>query len=100
MTIEPELVARMEALVRGLAVGPNYAGISGYRTEARAIVALLPKQIDPDVVEVRHLAEDFGWYSCNALPMLRDGSYDDRQLNRDLLKAIKRGRELAARDAS
>ena len=51
--IAPEIVERCVALVRGLADGSIVA--AGY-PEARAIVALLPEPVDPDLIEARHVA--------------------------------------------
>jgi len=53
--IPQELVERMVALTRWLSEWGNYT-----KDEASAIVALLPKPIDPDLERVHQIAQEHG----------------------------------------
>lgn len=99
ITISPDLTARMEALVRKLATWTWVAHTNADKdyAEARAIVALLPEPVDPDLIEARRLvAEKFdGGTKSLAGDAVRAGARDhahDVQLAYD---CIKRGRALA-----
>jgi hypothetical protein len=105
--IGPELVERMVALVRSMlqqeaehADAPTRFCYANH-TEARAIAALLPEPVDPDLIEAREAVcrshhdkhPESPWHQGQA-ELVRSGS-NDRML--DVLaayEAIKRGREL------
>ena len=82
MEISQELVERMAALVRAVADVPKDSalGQSGYASEARAIVAELPKPVDPDLIEAEAI---FGKWQGG-----------DQKMIDMVLSAIRRGREL------
>ncbi len=106
--ISPELVDKMVTLVRTMAacgepLTDHFIKGSGayfaYR-DAKAIAALLPEPVDPDLIEARELAikhctnvgttgEGIDEYA------VREGRYDQGYAVRGMLAAIKRGRELA-----
>jgi len=95
---DPALWDRMEALVRRVAEGdwqPGYAFVT--EVEARAIVADLPKTVDPDLIEARELcAKDAEEAQFIGLPeKYRAGEKDGSPAMQVVLAAIKRGRELA-----
>jgi len=71
---KPDVTARMEALVREIAEHGPHAFITKYMAEeARAIVALLPEPVDPDLIEAREIAAAY----LNApVSDVRDGGYD------------------------
>lgn len=110
--IPQEAVERMVALVRGMAVGDPRIAACPHCTEARAIVAMLPEPVDPDLPEVR---EDLALFYENEnakrvwpdsgfqetmIADVRAGRLDHTPPIRFGLIAFKRGRELAlkARD--
>lgn len=101
--LDPALVERMVALVRDLHADHVKHGAHDYVQDfvarTAAIVAELPKPIDPDLIEAREMAEALGWASANRLEDLRTGRMDDFQGVKALLDALKRGRELQ-REAS
>lgn len=85
----PALYDRMEKLVRDMTIGyPTYAMTtlaSGWVSEARAIVAELPKPVDPDEAIANGLVGPFDiWGNATA----------HAEAQRLALAAIKRGREL------
>lgn len=96
--ITQELAVRMAALVRNIV---NYEAVDDIEKpladEARAIVALLPEPVDPDLVECREIlaceAETKGW-TAHALRW-RAGAWDDESTIISYMKVLKRGRELA-----
>jgi len=102
---KPDVTTRMEALVRGLAEGHrgSWTWAAEKIDEARAIVALLPEPVDPDLIEAREIvAKCCKWFSNAAdqrlmVPSILDGSWDEAKagLVQATLAAIKRGRELA-----
>jgi len=102
--IPPEVVERMVALVRAMAAVPvATAPWGGHQLDpfgcARAIVALLPKPVDPDLVEARELAAVASEKLSHPwAPKIRAGEKDDApQAGVSLaLAAIRRGRALAA----
>lgn len=81
--ISQELAARMAAFVRDWVANDPYP--SALLTEARAIVALLPKPVDPDLEEAKAIAFKNGWGRVS----------DDSGIVIVLLKALRRGRELS-----
>lgn len=87
--IAPEVVERMVALVRAMAVvrGPPWSRHSlNPFGEAKAIVALLPEPIDPDVLEAGSICtgmNERGYFFANA-----------EQACAIALAGIKRGRKL------
>jgi len=96
--IPPEVVERMVAFVR--ACDHISLPTDGWQfTEARAIVALLPEPVDPDLVEARELAAVASEKLSHPwAPKIRAGEKDDApQAGVSLaLAAIRRGRALAA----
>lgn len=99
--IAPELVERMVAHFRAVVAkfpSPATQKTDPLLKEAREIVALLPKPIDPDLIEARLIVVRL------ALPGRYDGitgfaagagDADEKPYTRAVLAAIKRGRELA-----
>jgi hypothetical protein len=102
MKTSEECLAKMEAFVRRLAaaeIGPVVAGI-----EAREIVAMLPKPVDPDMIEAREVVcenhhdrhPESPWHADQAA-MVRSGKVDNMLEVQAAYHGIKRGRELAQR---
>lgn len=98
--IDPALVARMVAHCRG--VVDRFKNLSSTNNpelaEAREIVAMLPKPVDPDVIEARRIALRFSLpASVGSLSSYRVGlgEFDNHDVMNALTAAIKRGRELA-----
>lgn len=98
MTERPsdELVGRMVAHFR--AVVEKYKDVNPRNNaeliEARAIVAELPKPVDPDLVEAREicaLAQHPRFSSPEAAESYRLGAYDSDTCVQHALAAIKRG---------
>lgn len=86
-----EQLDRMEALVRSMANDEA----RDYPAEARAIVALLPEPVDPDLVEARKICEErVRLVDANLAAEYRDGDYDTQMEMQVTLAAIKRGRQL------
>jgi hypothetical protein len=96
--IDPALVARMVTLVQNLAEHTVYQDVTVKRTEAREIVALLPKPVDPDLLEARQIAHDFAGNGATWAGIL-EGKHDTSPAVECVLKSIKRGRELAQASA-
>lgn len=98
--INEATVERMVRLVRRIALQP----LSDAGVEARAIVALLPEPVDPDLVEARQVVIDTlapeNHARCNCREEIANGGWDSGQKVRASLAAIKRGRELARQDKS
>lgn len=103
--ISPEVVERMVALVRDVADGePVYRNelAATWEVEARAIAALLPEPIDPDLIEARKIGAEIARRSGNDIQQIlrpdcwESGVNDDTHKMQLMLAAIKRGRELAA----
>jgi len=91
--ISQKLQDRMAALVRDLLDWDDNVShklLSPVIANARAIAALLPAPIDPDLIEARRLAEPWLIYDNPG-----SGDNDDSPTVQALLAAIKRGRELA-----
>jgi hypothetical protein len=92
--ISPEVVERCVTLVRLLVAYEAVDDIEKpLADEARAIVALLPEPVDPDLIEARRMAEALGqggtreqWFS---------GKWDTGPAIQWHLAGIKRGRQLA-----
>lgn len=110
--LSPEVVGRMVAHFRSVAAKYSHVkdGAGNFNEElreVRAIVALLPEQVDPDLVEARKIAASFakpGAYMCFSAGDLSsqrilEGRDDETSLVQNLLVAIKRGRELARAQA-
>jgi len=100
LPISQELVERAFALVREAGKMPDNGFCLRVREEASAIVALLSKPVDPDLIEARAIAEDTPWFSANQLAALRSGGHDDAMAVKVILKAIKRGRTLQREEQS
>lgn len=106
--ISQELVGRMVAHFR--AVADKYQHVKGGAgnfnnelREVRAIVAELPKPVDPDLIEARKLVADrYNPDTCSdAIIATLQGEDDETVAVQNCLKAIKRGRELErAKNAS
>ena len=82
--IDPALAERMAALIRSI-TNPDVSGYNNY-AEARAIAALLPKPVDPNLIEARLVAgkvtaEDYS-----------DGALDYTFTIQAALTGIKAGR--------
>jgi hypothetical protein len=95
---KPDVTARMEALVRRMAGEPGrqlIAASDGDYAEARAIVALLPEPVDPDLIEARKLAAVWSESQDVSHSHYLDGHMDDSAEVRGMVAAIARGRELA-----
>lgn len=102
---DPALWDRMVGLVRRLADGAhNYVDAV---ERARAIVAALPKSVDPDLILAREMAKemairsDHRWGKEPFLSEYDSGALDDNEKSGVslALHAIKRGRELAGEQA-
>lgn len=92
--VSPEVVERMVALVRDMA--SNRSDIAwqpwvAWRNTAQTLAALLPKPVDPDEAEALAIVKSL-------YPEMRD-TYSGRRVT-VALAALKRGRELAASEAS
>ncbi len=103
MSIPEELVERMATLLSRMVKWNRSFGLACDATEARAIVALLPKPVDPDLIEAREIAASHStkgsFISISAGELtaehIRAGIRDDDVFVRAIATAIKRGRELA-----
>lgn len=95
--LDPALWNRMVALVRDLAGNKLLNG--RLANEARAIVADLPKPVDPDLIEARNLVECTVHWSPQTDRDLQSGKNDNTPEMKIALAAIKRGRELAGEQA-
>lgn len=103
--ISPELVERMVAHIQHMA--ETCADRPSIRGRARAdwdelhaIAALLPKPVDPDLIEAREVGASCcdgrqPWLFIMQPEAWRAGSNDDTHKMQLVLAAIKRGRELA-----
>lgn len=94
--VEPEIVERMVGFVRSCAEKPALTLYDSLViiNEARAIVALLPEPVDPDLVEARLLSISFR-SGEKIKDEIMSGKRDDEEAIQALLAAIKRGRQLA-----
>lgn len=100
---DPALWDRMEALVRSLSEAKSSAGedprwypISKHAiSEARAIVADLPKPVDPDLIEAREVCFRESLSESREDSTYLKGGLDNSLSMRCALAAIKRGRELS-----
>lgn len=96
--ISQELAQRMAVLLRSqVERHAGEADVAPALNEARAIVAELPEPVDPDVLEARRLVECTVHWSPQTDRDLASGKNDDTPEMRIALAAIKRGRELAAK---
>ena len=102
--ISPELVERCVALVRKMGgethVSAHTHGslVADSYDEAAAIVAELPKPVDPDLVEARELfIEHEGGIDADKdiVSDVRQGAADCSDEIQFFLKGLRRGRELA-----
>lgn len=93
---DPALWDRMEALVRDLASRDGACFVGEIKHEAQAIVADLPKPVDPDLIEARKLAASFSDREDVNHADYLSGDLDSGGEVQGFLAAIKRGRELAA----
>lgn len=96
--VSPEVVERMVRLVRDVAVNGDYE----QREKARALIAILPKPVDPDLLEARRLvatSRDPG-LSADMRANILKGEEDDSPIwgMPVVLAAIKRGRELTNKE--
>lgn len=103
--INEATVHRMAKLVRQIEKGflmayVNDSGISEYDAvnEARAIVALLPEPVDPDLLEARELYVVANNLGGDDATFVRKGQMDACDEIQLALAAIKRGRELARQE--
>lgn len=87
--IPQEVIDRMEVFVRDAA---RWDGRSG-TGEARAIVALLPKSVDPDIEHACALIRDVWGTDAPYVGVISCGFFAAQDL---ALAGIKRGRELAS----
>ncbi len=101
MTIAPETIDRMVEVIRSAAAAEWCGKIPSYITEARAIAALLPAPVDPDLVEAREVAGDamaspsgIHCYATGSIVAVRTGKDDSHPMVVAALRALKRGREL------
>ena len=78
--IPAELVDRMVAFLCNLSKWDSSFLLEGDAQICRRIVGALPKPVDPDLIEARALADEMGWSVADHV---------------GIMKAIKRGRELA-----
>ncbi len=91
--IPDEIVQRLVALARKITLG-NRPSHHDY-IEASAIVALLPEQVDPDVLVARDLVETTVHWSPQTDRGIASGRNDGTPEMKIALAGIKRGRELA-----
>jgi len=105
--ISDEVVERMVAFTRQLAgeAEPTVfraEAAHGIRDEARAIVALLPEPLDPDLQIVRQLFAEYAEQSppCTRAAYIGRGEGDQWFETSIALLALKRGRELALSDTA
>jgi len=106
VTVGREMHERMVALMRKMGAPQagegkqKYVAIDGTAmvAEARAIVAMLPDPIDPDLIEARECVA--GVYDAagrgDLAVQTRQGGQDNRLRVQSALAAIRRGRALAA----
>lgn len=100
---KPDVTARMEALVRRMALADKQeflamgTGCREAYAEADAIVALLPEPVDPDLILARELAcENSRWERGGDMwRAVEAGKEDHIPLVRTAYAALARGRELA-----
>lgn len=98
--INRELWERVEALVRGMANWPvGSTPPFRWECEARAIVAMMPPAVDPDLLEARKIVaadmdDGAGAIACGYPQSCLDGDYDDKPIMAVALAAIRKGREL------
>lgn len=97
--IEPETVDRMVALIRRVAAElDHYHGYAAnaMQMEGRAIVALLPEPVDPDLIEARKIVASLCYrVDTDGYVRVMKGRNDSGLNVRETLAGIKRGRELA-----
>lgn len=100
--ISDALVGRMVVLVRDLHADHLTCNmqdrVQDFVARTAAIVAELPKSVDPDLIEAREVAAaclDCPGQSVTYLKLIRSGTNDHYSEVRIALAAIKRGRELA-----
>lgn len=96
--IAPELVQRMVAEFRSLST-VNLSDLDRYFAKnvvetAKAIVADLPKPVDPDILEAREVACQ-NWFANCEHQLVRAGDYDDQAVLAGIRHGLRRGRELA-----
>lgn len=101
--ISQELAQRMASFVRKQAevnwLDPSDPRARPMYEEARAIVALLPQLVDPDLIEAREMFIELeGGVDADGevVSDVRQGKADSTDEVRHILAGIKRGRELAA----
>lgn len=96
--IDDALVERMTVLIRAWAHDESYYPFRGYGEtidEAKAVSALLPEPVDPDLVEARTLAwEHSDCKKSYSQSFVMDGRADNGTAVKAMLAAIKRGREM------
>lgn len=102
--ISPEVVERMASIVREVSTWTWIGQSSAKATyaEARAIAALLPKPVDPDLIEARAIAAAHHHDNppCERAGYIGRGEGENWWEERCILVAIKRGRELAAQETT
>jgi hypothetical protein len=77
---------------RGATIASYY--VDADYSRAREIVDFLPKPVDPDLIEAREICTRDACYTQRMAEAVRDGDYDGTSTVRNILSAIKRGREL------
>lgn len=94
---KPDVTTRMEALVRRMVEQDPALYWRDIRDEARAIVALLPEPVDPDLIEARECVAEVYEQSgrVDLAQQTRDGQQDNRLRVQSARLALARGRELA-----
>lgn len=97
-----EMLDRMESLIRRLADSYEKEELYGgwaWRDEAKAIVAMLPEPVDPDIQLSRNIAADAKAKTGTGVDYcdyMRSGEYDHDSVRIAAFDGIKRGRELAS----
>lgn len=98
--LDPALWDRMVALVRELASRDGACFVGEIKHEAQAIVADLPKPVDPDLIEARKICAMKPGVNALGRCAYLDGNWDEGSDVSVALAAIKRGRELATPEVS
>ena len=99
--ISPELVERIRVLLTKLHdTAARCTSQDALWPELSEVIPLLPKPVDPDLIEVRQIiAEHYKWLQPSAphlVEQVMSGFGDGWFQTKCALQAIKRGRELAA----
>lgn len=99
--IDPALVERMAVHILECdevhGIRPKDADSRRRYDEMKAIAALLPRPVDPDLIEARGIAKP--WLIYDGAYSIDNGYCDEQPAMKAILTAIKRGRELAQAEA-